>query len=619
MTATADRHDLSVPRPEHPRPQFVRDEWLCLNGWWGFEVDAGDSGLERGLTERELTGRILVPFCPEAPRSGFEESDRMAAVWYRRTFTVPSGWSGPRVLLHLQAVDHEATVWVNGKEVGRHRGGFTPITCDITDVAPPGATAVVVVRARDPWWEPQARGKQAAAVHPTGALYGRTTGIWQTVWLEATGDPALERPRVTPDLQAGMFRLEQRISRPRQGLAVRATLLDGSGEVWSAQRSLDGELVTTLDLAIPADRRRPWCPEDPHLYGLELELLDGSGGTLDRASSYAGLRSTGISERRLLLNGEPLFQRLVLDQGFYPDGVLTAPSDEALVHDIELSQAAGFNGARLHQKVFEERFLYHADRLGYLVWGEFPDWGCGGFGPDEDNQRPGPSFITQWLEALERDYSHPSIIGWCPLNETRQPLTDRTRLLDDVTLGMFLATKAADRTRPVLDASGYSHRVRPADVYDSHAYEQDPVVFAAHHAGLEGGSAYVNRWLDRDISIPWGGQPYLVSEFGGTWWAADGGDGSASWGYGERPKSVEEFYERFRELCRALLDNPGVAGYCYTQLTDVYQEKNGIVDFERRPKLDLERLAGVQRGPAAIEVKAQGDGKARSSRSLGSS
>ena len=172
MTEKTDRHDLGVPRPEHPRPQFVRDEWLCLNGWWGFEVDAGDSGLERGLAERELTGEILVPFCPEAPRSGLEETDRMAAVWYRRSFTVPSDWSGRRVLLHLQAVDHEATVWVNGKVVGRHRGGFTPTTCDITDVALPGATSAIVVRARDPWWEPQARGKQAAAVHPNDAGRG---------------------------------------------------------------------------------------------------------------------------------------------------------------------------------------------------------------------------------------------------------------------------------------------------------------------------------------------------------------------------------------------------------------------------------------------------------------
>jgi len=602
LTETIGGQDQGTPRPEHPRPQFVREQWLCLNGWWEFEMDPGDSGLERGLVERELKGRILVPFCPEAPCSGVGEVDRVAAVWYRRAFEVPSSWSGRRVVLHLQAVDHEATVWVNGQEVGRHRGGFTPVSCDITGIAPPGSTAVAVVRARDPWWEPQARGKQAAAVVPDGALYGRTTGIWQTVWLEATGDPALERPRITPDLKAGLFRLEQRVSRPRDDLVVRARLFDGPDEIARSEVALDGELVAALDLAVEAGRRRPWSTRDPYLYRVELELCDGLGAVLDSASSYAGLRSVGISEGRLLLNGEPLFQRLVLDQGFYPDGVLTAPSDEALVQDIKLAQAAGFNGARLHQKVFEERFLYHADRLGYLVWGEFPDWGCGGFGPDEDNQRPGPSYITQWLEVLERDYSHPSIVGWCPLNETRQPISDRLRVLDDVTLGMFLAAKAVDRTRPVLDASGYSHRVRASDVYDSHDYEQDPAIFASHHAGLVDGHAFVNRWREREISIPWDGQPYMVSEFGGTWWAAD--DGASSWGYGERPKSLEEFFERFSELCGALLDNPRVAGYCYTQLTDVYQEKNGILDFWRNPKLDLALLAGVQGRPAAAEAAA---------------
>ncbi len=600
--STSKRAEEDLPRPEHPRPQFRRSEWLSLNGWWSFEIDGGDSGLERGLLDRELTGRILVPFCPESELSGVANRDRMLAVWYRRNFEVPAAWAGKRVLLHFQAVDYEATVWVQGQEVARHRGGFTPFSCDITGLVEPGEAGVVVVRARDPWWEPQPRGKQSGAFRPEGALYHRTTGIWQTVWLEATGDPGLERPRLTPDLAAGTLRLEQRVSRPGRGLVVRARAYDEEGEVSRAERQLDGELVAQLDLTIPPERRRLWSPEDPFLYSIEIELSCAEGEVIDRVFSYGGLRSVGISGGRLLLNGKPIFQRLVLDQGFYPDGMLTAPSDQALVQDIELAKAAGFNGARLHQKVFEERFLYHSDRLGYLVWGEFPDWGCGGFGPPEDNQKPGPTYITQWLEVLERDYSHPSIVGWCPLNETRQPISDSLKVLDDVTLGMFLAAKAADRTRPVLDASGYSHRVPASDVYDSHDYEQDPVIFAAHHAGLSEGSAYLNRWLDRDISIPWRGQPYLVSEFGGAWWVADGDSEADSWGYGERPKSAEEFFGRFRDLCSCLLENPGVAGYCYTQLTDVFQEKNGILDFWRRPKLDLERLAAVQRRLAAAEA-----------------
>ena len=237
--------------------------------------------------------------------------------------------------------------------------------------------------------------------------------------------------------------------------------------------------------------------------------------------------------------------------------------------------------------------------------GEFPDWGCSGFGPPQDHQRPGPTYLAQWLEALDRDYSHPSIVGWCPLNETGQRISDHVRTLDDVTRGLFLATKLADRTRPVIDTSGYSHREAEADVYDSHDYEQDPEVFRRNHERLISGDPFVNRQDGYEISIPYMGQPYLVSEFGGTWWGADEEPGESSWGYGERPKSAEEFFRRFRDLCTALLDNPGLAGYCYTQLTDVYQERNGLVNFDRGPKLALERLREVQNRPASIETEAK--------------
>lgn len=590
-----------VPRHEYPRPQFVRDRWLCLNGRWQFEVDGGDTGRERGLVERELDGEILVPFCPEAPLSGIGTADRMAAVWYRRSVEIPADWADSRVILHFQAVDYESTVWVNGIEVGRHTGGFTPFACDCSKAVSPGEVATIVLRARDPWWVPQPRGKQSSEFTPSGARYGRTTGIWQSVWMEPVPRCSLERPRITPDLQASRFRVEVSVSHPRRGLVATAVLHDHRGEVARASRSLAGDLCGELDLNIPADRRRLWSPTDPFLYDLELLLSDDSGAVVDRATSYAGLRSVGVDGRALLLNGEVVFQRLVLDQGFYADGVMTAPSDEALVEDIELAMAAGFNGARLHQKVFEERFLYHADRLGYLVWGEFGDWGCSGFGPSEDHQRPGASYITQWLEAVARDYSHPSIVGWCPLNETYQPLGDRLLDLDEVTLGMYLATKAADRTRPVIDASGYSHRVPRPDVYDSHDYEQDPEVFSARHDRATQGEPFVNLWRGRDISLPYDGQPYLVSEFGGAWWEERPSEDASVWGYGDRPKSVDELVERFGALCGALLDNVAIAGYCYTQLTDVYQERNGICDFSRRPKMDLGRLRAIQDREAAIE------------------
>jgi len=592
---------MSMPRAEYPRPQFQRTDWLCLNGEWQFEIDAGDSGLERGLLERELTDRITVPFCPESPLSGIHHTDFMNAVWYRCTIAIPASWSGRRVLLQFQAVDYDATVWANGVEVGRHRGGFTPFSCDLTHLATPGDSVTLVVRARDDARPPQPRGKQSQQYANYGCLYTRTTGIWQTVWMEPVPEIALRRPRLTPDVANGVIRLEQPITNNRPGLQLRATLSDEDGIVSTATCSADADLAPRVDLAIPGDRQRLWSPDDPHLYDLEIELLDSDGTTIDQATSYAGLRSVTVDGQAIKINGEVIFQRLVLDQGYYPDGIMTAPSDEALRRDIELSLAAGFNGARLHQKVFEERFLYHADRLGYLVWGEFADWGCRGYGPEEDHLRPSLAYITEWLEVLERDTSHPCIIGWCPLNETRQPLTDRITLLDDATRALYLATKAMDTTRPVLDASGYSHRVPQADVYDCHDYEQDLGTFRAHHAGLAAGQPFYNGPQDRPWSIPYHGQPFFVSEFGGIWWDPGVKPGEDSWGYGERPQTIQEFYQRFAGLCDTLLDNPHMFGYCYTQLTDVYQERNGIFTFDRQAKFDLQRLRSVQRRPAAIE------------------
>ncbi|MEV1174880.1 sugar-binding domain-containing protein [Nonomuraea sp. NPDC049784] len=594
-------HD--VPRPEYPRPQMVRQDWLTLNGPWQFEIDAGDSGLERGLRERELSGAITVPFAPESELSGLGHTDFMEAVWYRRTVTIPAAWAGRRTLLHFGAVDHDATVWVNGIEVARHRGGFSPFTADLSAVARPGEDATIVVRARDPRHGPQARGKQSTRYQNYECLYTRTTGIWQTVWLEPVPDVHLRRPRITPDVATSSFTVVVPLSGNRPGGSVRVTVSDGDGVVATATARADADLAPSVRLELPADRVRLWEPGDGFLYDVRIELLDAGGAVADAVDSYAGLRSIAIDGKRVLINGRPVFQRLVLDQGYYPDGLMTAPTDAALLRDIELSVAAGFNGARLHQKVFEERFLYHADRLGYLVWGEFGDWGAS----TGHEQQPTASFVTQWLEVLERDVSHPSIIGWCPLNETHQAIHDHVTELDDVTRGMFLATKLADPTRPVIDASGYSHRVPETDIYDSHNYEQEPTAFAGQLSGLGKDEPFVNGGPERPISVPYRGQPYFVSEYGGIWWNPElagteqDADRGSSWGYGQRVRSEEEFHIRFAGLTETLLDDPDMFGYCYTQLTDVFQEENGVYRFDRTTKLDVERVRAVQSRPAASE------------------
>ncbi|SKC62901.1 glycoside hydrolase family 2 protein [Krasilnikoviella flava] len=605
----------AVPRPEYPRPQVVRDRWLNLNGQWGFEIDPGDSGLERGVRDRRLTGTITVPFAPESELSGVENTDFLEAVWYRREVTVPADWADvagedTHVLLHFGAVDHDATVWVDGTEVARHRGGFTPFTADLFGVAAPGDTVTVVVRARDHRGIPQARGKQSGQYANKDCHYTRTTGIWQTVWMEPVPGASLRRPRITPDLAARALDVRVPLTQNRRGHRVVVTVSDADGVVATETTRADLDLAPSLRVVVPEDRLRPWSTQDPHLYGVEVELRDAAGAVVDTVRSYAGLRSVAIEGKAIRINGEPVFQRLVLDQGYWPESLMTAPSDAALLRDVELGLEAGFNGARLHQKVFEERYLYHADRLGYLVWGEFGDWGSGDFGRKDDHQKPTTSYVGEWLEALERDFSHPSIVGWCPLNETHQLLHDRITQLDDVTRAMFLATKLADPSRPVLDASGYSHRVLETDVWDSHHYEQEPEAFARDMAGLKNDEPYGNRYDEGPISLPYKGQPYFCSEYGGIWWnpeeaaKAAGDDRSESWGYGQRVADEEEFHARFAGLTDALLDDPLMFGYCYTQLTDVFQEQNGVYRFDRSEKLDVDRVRAVQVRPAAFEKDA---------------
>ncbi len=663
------------PRPEYPRPQFRRDDWLCLNGQWQFEIDAGDSGLQRDLQVRDLSGEITVPFCPESDLSGIGHKDFMHAVWYRREITIPPEWAGRHALLHFGAVDYDATVWIvrpatesasviaakeeeqnettqksivghtvvkNGfeiTEVIRHRGGFTPFTCNLREVAQPGETVQVVLRARDSNNVAQPRGKQASTFYPESCFYTRTTGIWQTVWMEPVHEFSLKRARITPDLANNCFHIVQPLTKNRRGLTLRARLMADGETLHEATVRADLDLSPHFDLKVPHEKRRLWSPSDPFLYDITIELLDTTDDNrvLDCVQSYAGLRSLAIEGKKVLLNGEPIFQRLVLDQGYYPDGVMTAPTDEALKNDILLSQAVGFNGARLHQKIFEERFLYHADKLGYMVWGEFPDWGCSGYGPQHDHQTPTMSYVAQWLEELERDYSHPSIVGWCGLNETHQSIGDKITLLDDATRAMFLAAKAMDTSRPVLDTSGYSHRVLETDVYDSHDYIIDDDFakglekFKRRHALTDDpkkplsdkewrqGGVYINANGYKQMSTPYCGQPYFISEFGGFRWNpaaqkddsmvtdADGkmkpSERKESWGYGSSPVSVEDFNLRFEAVCKFLLDHEEMFGYCYTQLTDIFPEENGLYTFDRQPKFDNAFLKAVQERKAAVEKK----------------
>jgi beta-galactosidase/beta-glucuronidase len=552
-----------------------------LNGEWEFEQDSGCAGESRGLPSgRKLEGRILVPFCPESELSGVGNTDFMSAVWYRRTFHVPDGWESRRVWLHFGAVDYEATVWLNGGVLGSHRGGCSPFTFDVTEHLRAGENDLVV-RAVDDVRNPlQPVGKQSERPESFGCHYTRTTGIWQTVWLEAVSAAHLQRARLWPDPSGGRLLAQVWTAGAVSGLSVKAIARLGSEEVgagWALAHSGVGALVIDLGEV------RTWSPEDPTLYDLELTLADGAE-VVDRVASYFGLRSIELRGPAIHLNGRPVFQRLVLDQGYYADGVYTAPSDEALKRDIELAKAMGFNGARLHQKVFEPRFLYWADRLGYLAWGEYPSWGL-----DVTRAAALGAMLPEWLDVVERDSNHPAVVGWCPFNET--PSDQRPEVIN----GVYRATKAVDPTRPVIDTSGYVHV--QTDVDDSHSYEQDPGQFAARLRPFAEGGAPPHR---SEHDAPHRGQPYFVSEYGGIWWNPGQTD-ERSWGYGDRPQSEEEFLRRHRELTEALLFHPRVCGFCYTQLYDVEQEVNGLHTYDRRPKFDPAAIRRINQQRAAVE------------------
>jgi hypothetical protein len=579
-----------VPRPEHPRPDAFRQNWATLNGRWQFEIDEQGDGESRGLISgKDLASTITVPFCPESKLSGVGHYGIMKHTWYRRAFKVPPAMQGKRVRLHFGAVDYQGRVWLNGRPAGAHTGGSVPFDFDITRLLRDGENELVVHVLHDVASGKEPTGKQTHTISE-GCVYTRTTGIWQPVWLEAVGSSFVENFSIAPDPDRSRVVIEAEVNGPESGLTLTAeAFADGQG-VGSDSCPVSGR---KHHLVINLSRKRLWQPGAPFLYDLKFTLARGAE-TVDEMSSYFGLRSVSIQGRAILINGQRIFQRLILDQGFYADGEWTAPSDQELKLDIERSLAAGFNGARLHQKVFEPRYLYWADKLGYLVWGEFPNWGFDYRPEDYAN------YTNEWKEVLIRDRNHPAIIGWCPFNESPAKAGELQQII-------WRQTKALDPSRPVLESSGWPHTLAKPLVLDDHDYDQNPAAFkqrwedyfkpnSAEGALARDGAAHAAK-ADRGI-------PFMVSEFGGIGWATEGG-----WGYGDGPKSLEEFYGRFGGLVSALLDNPNLFGFGYTQLTDVEQEHNGLYYYDRRPKFDLQRLHDITARPAAYEITGPTAGK----------
>ncbi len=587
----------SIPRPEHPDPQWERKNWINLNGEWQFEKDFGVSGEDRGLVESEtLSGVITLPFCPESELSGVGYKDFMNCVWYKRAIRfTKKELEGKRVILHFGAADFETTVWVNGEKAGLpHVGGYGSFSYEITKFLKARKNLVTVRCVDDCRRGIQPRGKQSEAAFSVGCNYTRTTGIWQTVWLEIVPESYIKYARFFPDAENKSVTVEAELC--GRGDFSAEVFFNGKkvGEAKKKNLSVLGTLEVKLS------EKHLWELGKGGLYDLVLRFGE------DEVKSYFGLRSIELKDGKFYLNGKSVFQRLVLDQGFYPDGIITAPTEKALERDIKISMEAGFNGARLHQKVFEPRFLYHADRLGYMVWGEYGSWG-----QDLSDLGAIRYFLPDWIETVRRDFNHPAIVTWCPMNETwdypygkYRPWEERCRRQNnDVLRVIYEETKKIDPTRPCVDTSGNYHVV--TDIFDLHWYEQDPKVFREAYDRLWKEGVLVDRWEDQKRQ-KWAGEPVHISEYGGIGLKIEQNTESksrgATWSYGKSAGSYEEFYDRYEGLTTALLDNPRIFGFCYTQLTDVEQEQNGLFEYAtRKPKFDLSVIREINQRKAAVE------------------
>ena len=572
-----------IPRNEHPNPGFYRDSYIILNGQWDFEFDFGKSGIARELYAPDcaFSKKINVPFCPESELSGIGYKDFIPAVWYKRTVELSAEQINTgKAFIVFGAVDFHTMVYVNGSLAGEHFGGYTTFRIDATPYVKEGENVITVYAEDDVRSYLQARGKQSEEYYSHGCDYTRTTGIWQTVYMEFCPVNYIKNFKVFPNIDDASVTIQADLCGSGD---ISAKAFWGGKEVGALSVKTTGQTAT---FALPLSEKHLWEVGKGGLYSLELSFGD------DVVTSYFGLREVKLTQNAVEINGEPVFQRLVLDQGFYPDGIYTAPSKEALKNDIILSMKAGFNGARLHQKIFEPLFLHYCDELGYIVWGEHGNWGL-----DWTMFESLRYFLPEIEEEIERDFNHPALIGWCPYNET----WDRhgCKQDDDTIRIVYRTVKAMDKTRPCIDTSGNFHV--ETDIFDVHDYEQDYNVFKENYDKLFKEDFLYDRFPEKQ---QWKGEPVFMSEYGGIrieLHEFEDNDHKKAWGYGNAATSYKEFYERYASLTDALIDNPRMIGFCYTQLTDVEQELNGIYNYDRSEKFDSEILYKINSRKAAIE------------------
>lgn len=565
---------MNIPRPEHPNPQFERENWVNLNGEWEFEFDFGTSGRDRKFYERtSLDSKIIVPFCPESKLSGIGNVDYLNCVWYLKKVKIED--CDKNVILHFGAIDYESYIYINGKEAYHNIGGYVGFEVDITEYVKKGEENIITVCAIDGHPSGKASGKQSKNYYSMGCDYTRTTGIWQTVWLEYVEKSYIKSVKYYTSIEQQNVQIE--IETVGSAELTAEALYEGNSVGKITANLNAGNSRLTMNLS----ELHLWEVGKGRLY--DLNLTYGN----DKVKSYFGIRTTAFDKRNYLLNGKIVYLRTVLDQGFYKEGIYTAKDEEELVRDIYLSLDAGFNGARLHQKVFEPRFLYHCDKMGYMVFGETGNWGV-----DASNMEQLVPFLLEWQREINRDFNHPSIIGWCPLNETWD--NNNRHQNDDFIRAMYYSTKTMDTTRPCVGTSGNYQVV--SDIYDLHDYLQgkeefEKIYLAPTQEEMLENYDKSHDWVSKyQKSLNYKDMALYLSEYGGIRWDTDGVGG---WGYGDGPKTEEEFLDRYAYLTKALVDCEYVCGFCYTQLYDVEQEVNGLYTYERQPKFDMSKIKEI--------------------------
>ncbi len=575
----------AIPRAEYPQPQFQREQWQSLNGPWEFEFDDANAGLDGDWESggKKFSKSITVPYCFESKLSGIADTSFHPWMWYRRTVRVPAEWKGQRVLLHFGAVNYWSTVWVNGKEAGSHEGGNTPFTFDVTPLLKAGDNTVTLRAHFPPTDRYIPRGKQFWEPKSKSIFYTRTSGIWQPVWMEAVGASYLDRVKITPSTD-GTVRLELAIARPQPDLEVTAAASFGGAAAASATAHTNSARTTAL-LAI--NEPKLWSVAAPNLYDLTLELRH-AGVVLDRVHSYFGIRSVTVENGKVLLNGNPCFLKMVLDQGYWPESILTPPTDEAMQYDIRMAKEMGFNGARKHQKLEDPRFLYWADRMGFLVSSEMAN-------AYEFDDGYVARFTREWTAAVERDYNHPSIAIWVPINESWGVPNLRDARQQNHLKSLYALTHSLDATRLVVDNDGWEH-TGMTDLFAIHDYARTGDLLYERYKDLgKAGAGVPDNYKAALIpGYQYNGSPVSLTEFGGIAFIPPGHEvPREAWGYSGVEKTADAAIERLRGLYTAIARIPGFAGLCYTQLTDVEQEINGLMTYDRKLKFDAQRVREI--------------------------